>query len=169
MKGFASVAWAVFLVTFDVRIDGVDLIPDLLGWAIAGVSLQGLARRNEWFGLAALAALPGIVVSLIDFTGEHVDLDQGVSGLAMFWLIVATCTGIARVWQGTPVAVTARSVRTWWVGISLAGLVVLASAASTGGAAPFVIVWALAGFCVLVWFALLLFRVNRPENAPVGR
>jgi len=169
MKGFASVAWAVLLVSFDIRVDGIDFIPDVPGWAIGGVALQRLAGRNEWFGMAALAAVPGFAVSLIDFTGEHVDLDNLVSGLAMFWLGVATCTGIARVWDRTPIAATARSVRTWWVLTSLAGLVVLALAASTEGAAPLVIAWALVGLGVLVWFVVLLFRVDRPENAPAPR
>ena len=54
----------------DFRVNGVDLVPDVLGWAIAGYAVVDLGASSAWFGRAGLACVAGAVSALFQLQGS---------------------------------------------------------------------------------------------------
>ena len=60
--------WGYFLIFFHLRINGFDLLPDFLGWALIAAGLNGLADKSEHFKqakpwAAGLAVYTGIITA----------------------------------------------------------------------------------------------------------
>lgn len=63
--GFDKIFWG-FLFMFDFRIQGFDILPDIVGYFLIYSGLEKLAERNEHFRKARKYALPLAVISILD-------------------------------------------------------------------------------------------------------
>ena len=66
MTPIGGVVGGLVLMIFDVRVGGVDLVPDVASWALVAVSLGKLTGRAQPFALAKSAAVITAVLSLAD-------------------------------------------------------------------------------------------------------
>jgi hypothetical protein len=63
--GFDRIFWGL-LFMFDFRIQGFDILPDIVGYFLIYSGLEKLAERNGHFGEARKYALPLAVISILD-------------------------------------------------------------------------------------------------------
>ncbi len=73
---------------------GIDLLPDTLGWLLVGLGMSGWKAPRE-FGIARNAAFAALVVSIADYIPglKALSILQGVIELAVVWFL---CLGIER-------------------------------------------------------------------------
>ncbi|MEG3616244.1 hypothetical protein [Isoptericola haloaureus] len=190
MRPLLLVLWGLLVVAVDLKIEGFDLVVDLVGWALVARGLGTLAPRGTGFAVGAWAGVLGGLASVAELVpGAVPDTTTQVLGglvlVAQTVVVVATCTGIARVLEhDAPVARRARRVRTAEIVVTVAvsGVAAVAALASVGSAllAPadlaswgllgggvLVAVGLVATFAVLIWFLVLLWSVrDRPELQP---
>lgn len=65
MGAFTKLFWG-FLFFFDFRINGLDLLPDIIGYLFIYFGLVELAKRNQNFESARIVAIPLAILSLFD-------------------------------------------------------------------------------------------------------
>ncbi|CUR55573.1 membrane hypothetical protein [metagenome] len=168
MRALRLVAWGVLLIVIDVRVDGLDLAPDLLGWGLAGYAVVGLRAHSAWFGRAGIVCIAGALSALFD-------LQQAADPMSWVWLVgtVAltafvwcSCSGIREALPGTPSARTADTIRWWNLGLSVAAYP-LGWVLSETDLAVVALLAVLIALVVFVCFVLLLFRTARVA-APVA-
>ncbi|WP_427340742.1 hypothetical protein [Caloranaerobacter sp. DY30410] len=63
--GFSKIFWG-FIFLFDFRLNGVDIIPDFIGFILIYFGLQKLVEKNNNFELAKNLAFPLIFISVFD-------------------------------------------------------------------------------------------------------
>ncbi len=63
MNGFGSIFWG-FLFMFDFRIQGVDILPNFIGYLFMYSGLGNLSSYNSEFGNAKKYSIPLVVLSL---------------------------------------------------------------------------------------------------------
>lgn len=63
--GFSKIFWG-FIFLFDFRFNGVDIIPDFIGFILIYFGLQKLVEKNNNFELAKNLAFPLIFISVFD-------------------------------------------------------------------------------------------------------
>ena len=166
MRSLSLVAWGVLLIVFDVRVNGVDLVPDVLGWAIAGYAVVDLSALSSWFGRAGLTCVAGAVSALFELQGaaDPTSWVWFVSGVATTALTWCTCSGIMEALPGTPWAATAQKLRWWSLGLTVAVLP-LGWALARTDFAELALVAVLVALAVLAWFIVFLFRTAREAPA----
>jgi len=105
---FGKLFWGFLIVFIDIRINGFDLLIDLVGYVLVVLGLAELAKRNPNFGRARVYATVLLALSALDLftrsSGSRIVL-FGSSGLtAVFFillllvnlmLIYLVCKGIA--------------------------------------------------------------------------
>ena len=156
------ILWGLVLIVFDFRIDGLDLVPDLLGWLVIVWGIVPLRDRSGWFDLAMVGAALGALLSipqLVSAPGPELTM---VESLAMTALVFGTCSGIATLVDEASVVRTATVIR--WLDLGLTAVLVLAT-----GLERTVSVWTvswvlpvgLLALVVFIWFAVFLFTLRR--------
>jgi len=167
MRSLSTVAWGLILVVLDLTYDGVDVIPDPIGWLIALLALTSLSRVHPLFGTAAMACVAGGAVSVPEWfsaTGGFVTLTTAVAETV---LLFATCTGIMAVVPQE--RRTANLLRWWDLGLTPILLVALVPRHAIEDLGALVLMVGLAQLVIFVLFVALLFRASRsPQPAPVG-
>lgn len=160
MTPMARVATGFLMVVVDLRIGGLDLVPDVVGWLLVVAGLVPLARRHEWFAAAAAAAVLGAIVSVPLFVGEPGPAVSMLTTGVETAMVFGTCSGIRAVVGRESVTRTADGIR--WLDLTLTA-VLLAIGVAVGfrqveslAAIPLAIL----GLGVLVWFLLFLLRVR---------
>ena len=162
MKPLATLAWAMLLVVLDLRIDGVDLVPDPVGWVIGAVAANSLSRSagaseaaRLWFRVAALSCAVMVLPAVPEFLGAQHWVLTFVFSVGMTLVVFATCTGI----MGTLPARrdTANVVRWVDVGTAAALLAVGLVTELDRRAMPLLLLVGLATAVMFVWFLVLLF------------
>lgn len=165
-----GMAIGLILVVADLRIDGIDVIPDPVGWALVMIAAWQVRSRHAAFRWAFVAGALGLLSSLPGWVGAEGSLLMLLDTLATTGLVFATCTGIAA--RSARHGRLAGQLRWWDLGLTLPPLLLtpLAVDDSSGLSAlvPLVLVWGLAVFVVFVVFLVLLFRVSRAEPQAVG-
>jgi hypothetical protein len=162
LKPLSLMAWGLLLVVLDLRVDGLDLVPDPLGWVFVLLAALRLRPLHAGFTAATVAAVVGLVASLPDWVGVAPNLAGTATTLAETVLVFATCTAImALVPDRRGRANTLR----WWdlaLTVILVPLVVLAVVEP--GFVVLALFAGLAALVVLVCFLVLLFRTagDRP-------
>ena len=167
MVPLARLVVGYLLVLVDLRIDGFDLVPDLVGWALVLWALVPLTRRSDWFRLALVAAVVELVLSLVE-------VRQPVGGLALLVdvgagaaFIFAVVTGIIATVGREEVRAAGDPVR--WTNLVM-GLVafVLVTMVDSGqvvdlGGGPILLV-VLVGLGAVVWFLVFCWKQRaQPE------
>lgn len=164
-------AWGMLLVFFDFKFEGIDLIPDPIGWLAAALATSSLAGRSiagaRIFGIASLAATVALLISLPDWIGVTGTFLETAGVVTHTAFVFATCTAImvAAPSQRAP----ANAIR--WLDLGLAALIVvlglLISDQPVGhDAEALVLVLVLLGLAVFVWFIVLLFSTENPPGVP---
>jgi len=124
------IAWGILLVLINVKVGGLDLLPDPLGYLLAASGLWTLSVRSRFFragGAAALMLLIGSIARMIfgePETGFLNDLPPTVFELSVQLLdmllhtilIYGICKGIESSFKGVnPSNIAGRSrVCLWW-------------------------------------------------------
>lgn len=172
MRPLATLAWGLLLVVLDLRFEGVDLLPDPIGWVIGAIAAHALFRSvgasqpdvRRWFAATSVACAAAVLPAVPEWVGvQHPIITVAVS-MAETVVVFATCTGIMSVLPTR--RSTANMVRWSDLGTAAALSILLGSAALEPGLAPFVLVAGLAALAVFVWFLILLFQAAKdPASA----
>lgn len=164
MTPLARIAWGFLVVVIDFRVDGVDVIADVAGWALVLFGTTALTGRSPWFTAASAAAAFGALLSLPQLLSEPGGLLQTAGAVVETALVFSVCTGIMQL-VDEPQRTTADRIR--WadlavgvLGVAL-GLVVPAGTQVTNGAAVVILVMVIVALLVMVWFLLFLLGVQR--------
>lgn len=105
MAGFNNLFWGFILTQFDFRVEGLNMLPDTMGYLIIYHGLEQLMEHNKHFKTARIIALPLVFLSIFDlFTVNQlahdikawVFLTGGiVTGVVDLLLVYHICIGIA--------------------------------------------------------------------------
>lgn len=132
-SAFGWLAVGIVLSQVDLRLNGFDLLPDLVGYLIIAVAASRLRPTHHAFGLAAVGALAIAPVSLAALsphaagvsskTGSPVlDALLALADVVILW---STCTGVIGAAAGADhayLAVAARRRRALVVGVAVVWL-----------------------------------------------
>lgn len=155
------------LVLVDLRFNGFDLVPDLVGWGLVLWGLVPLTGRDGWFRLALGAAVVELMLALLG-------VGQPTGGIALLIDMVATMTFIFAVVTGIITAVDRDDVRAAgdpvrWTNLAV-GLMVLFLVAAVDGdqvadlSDGVTLLVVLAGLGAVVWFLVFCWKQRaQPE------
>ncbi|GAA1719024.1 hypothetical protein GCM10009809_13580 [Isoptericola hypogeus] len=166
MKPLLLFFWGLLVVVGDLRIDGFDLTPDVVGWVMLAVALRRLGSRDGAFKIAAAAAVAGAFVSLVVLVPGFVPLDaaqliEAVDAAVTLVLVFATCTGIMHVVAAEPVtARRVRNVRTAHVVLAAADVLMTLALAAGIVLPAALLVLGVATLVVLVWLLVVVWRIR---------
>ncbi|MDO8147308.1 hypothetical protein Q6350_02580 [Isoptericola sp. b515] len=183
MRPLQIVVGGLVIVVLDLRFDGFDVVVDLIGWILVVKALRLLAVRDRAFAVAAVGAVLGGLGSIVQLVpgltvgAGVVSVLGAVETLALTVVVVAICTGIARVLAHEPQVVRhARILRATDVALTVVALglgsspVLLSAGPTPGttgwlvGAGAVVLLLGALTFVVLIWFLVFLWRLrDRPE------
>ncbi len=171
MQPLRLAGWGLLLVLVDIRIDGVDVIPDLVGWVLAVVAMSKLQTLHAAFAVARTAAGAGILVNLAFYLGAEAVL-VALDAIAVGVFVFAVCTGLLRRAAQAGDAGTARAAQhiRWadatLTALSLVGLVVTGGQTVVVTGEPWfavILIGALAVLALLGWLIYLLFSRSDRE------
>jgi hypothetical protein len=167
MTPLGAVVGGLVLVFVDLRFDGLDVVPDVLGWLAVLVGLVRLAGSHPGFAVAAAASALGFLQSWGQVAVEPGELLRGLETVAQTVLVFAVCTGLRGVVPDERTRVTADRIR--WIDLGLTLLVVLALAVLSlgtydGAATSLLVLVIVLAIGVYLWFLVLLWgNRERPE------
>lgn len=64
LDGLGKVFWGYFLILLDFRVNGLDILPDFVGYFLIIAGLAGLSAESVWFGKAKPFAWISLLLSL---------------------------------------------------------------------------------------------------------
>lgn len=163
MTPLARVGWGLLVVALDLRIEGLDLLVDPLGWALALSGWFALQGRNSWFGGAVAGGLVGCAVSIFAVTQPLDGLPSMVDTIAQTAVVFCTCSAIARLAGNLADRKAANTIKWLDLGLGIVAALVVVAARSTeaGGMVVLVLPLIVAALATFVWFLVLVFRVGR--------
>ncbi|CAN5231474.1 hypothetical protein BH09ACT12_BH09ACT12_04620 [soil metagenome] len=168
LRPLATAATGLLLVVFDVRFQGVDVIPDPIGWAMAGAALASLATVHRGFHIAGIAAWLAVIPALPDWFGVENSLIAIAIAVALLVTEFEVCTAVMAVSPAR--AASASTIR--WLTLALSGALALAIVAASAEPEVGVIalVIGLAELVVGICFLVLLYGVaNETPPSPAER
>ena len=169
MTPLGMVAAGLGLVVLDLRYNGLDLVPDLAGWAVVLGGLAKLLTRSRWFTGAAIAAAGGIAIGIPLLVAQPGRLLGAVESVVMAVVVFGTCSGIRDVTVGDRTRDQANLIR--WTclvltSVALAVGLFVEPTVVTGFAGLGVVVAALAALAFVAW--LLVFLWTNREDPALG-
>lgn len=94
---YKKIFWG-FIFLIDLRINGVDLLPDIIGYILIFIGLGMLADRNDNFYKAKVIAFPLIFLAILDIYQINVSLDRaGTFGILIS--IITTIINLVMVYR----------------------------------------------------------------------
>ena len=155
--------WGIALVVLDIRgSDGIDWVPDPLGWLLVFVALWQVRRLHAAFDLAAACAGVAFAASLLDWAEPGGPVVSVVTAIAETGLVFTCCTALIAV--APAYARFANAIRWWDLGLSVALAVLALLAMGEPSVAFLALMVALADLAAFVCFLVLLWRVSaRPR------
>ncbi|RYC13664.1 hypothetical protein [Nocardioides zhouii] len=167
MTPLGMVVAGLVLVVVDFRYNGLDLVPDLVGWAVVLGGLVKLLTRSRWFTAAAIAASGGIAIGLPLLVAESGRLLSAVESVVMVIVVFGTCSGIRDVAAGDRTRHQADLIR--WTclvltSVALAVGLFVEPTVVTGSAGLVVVVAVLAVLAYVAWLFVFLWT-NRDDPA----
>lgn len=170
MPPLGRITVGYLLVLVDIRINGLDVIPDLAGWAVVLAGVASLLGRSGWFRLAAGAAAVELVTSAVELLQPPPTLATLVDAVASPAVVFGVCGGVMATVENPTVRATADAIR--WLSLAL-GIVDLAVRALSDGqqdvgglGALAVVLFVLVALGVMIWFLVFCWRERaRPELA----
>ena len=171
MPPLGRVVVGFIAVLVDVRFNGLDVIPDLAGWAFLLIGLGALVGRSGWFQLAFAAAAAELVASFFELTQAATGLPSVVDAVASPLVVFGVCSGVMATVSSPAARATADAIR--WLSVVL-GIVDLASRVAVDGQEDVsgllglgVVLFVLLALGVMVWFLVFCWRQRTlPELQP---
>jgi hypothetical protein len=156
--------WGLLLVVLDLEVNGFDLLPDAIGYALVALGCGGLASLSPRFRVAALLCWMLAVLWLAGLlVAGDVKVRYGLAMMAlnctMMWCLLGGIADIALARARTDIAVRAWNRRVAYVAIMTIGHILpFFVGSSSDVAVPLVVVVVAIG---LVAMAMILHLVNR--------
>lgn len=174
MRQLRLVLVGSLLVVLDLRVNGVDVLPDPLGWLLAAVALLRLRALHVAFRVACAVSAVGVLVALPGVLGPETGLLAGAVGLLQTVLVLTTCTAVHALLPDDGVGRVAGVLR--WVDVVLAvatvPLALLLADGSAGGAIdvevalPLVVLGGALTLGVVVTWLVVLALASGREPSP---
>jgi len=156
LKPLAAMGWGLLLVLLDLRVNGLDLVPDPVGWLAVLLAARSLSPLHRAFAWSVAASVLGLVASVPEWLGTGGALVSAATSVAETVLVFATCTAIIAL---VPARRSAADAIRWAdLGLSLAFVPVLLLAAADPDLGALTLLVGLAAMVVFVCFLVLLFR-----------
>jgi hypothetical protein len=155
------------VVLLDLRVGGVDLLPDLVGWILVLLGLVPLLRRSGWFQLAAGAAVLELVVSVAELTQPATGLPALIDSVATTVLLFAVTSGVIAGVGSLEVRAAGDPVR--WTNLVLGVVSIILVAVVDGGgtleaSTALIVILVLATLAAVVWFLVFCWQQRaQPE------
>lgn len=175
LRPLGAVVAGTLLIVLDLRVDGLDLIPDAIGWVMLLWAAFRLHRSHVSFRWMAAGALLGLAVSVPAQFNELSGLLEALDAIALTVVVFCVCTGIrARSWD-TARARQAGRIRWLDLGLTAVSLVLAALVGVIGEELLVVaLVLVFVALAVLVWFLVVVWDVRHEaglggtESEPVA-
>lgn len=177
MTGFAKLFWGLLLVFLDFRVNGFDVLPDIIGFILVYSGLSMLAEEHARFLQAKKITVPLLVLSILDLIpGQlQISVTEPASLLGFLLAAVATvlnllllyyiCQGIGELARAEEQHELVNKAGVRWqyfLWVSIAGLALLPIAMGAAGvAALFAIPIAILG---LISYILLLALIREADQ-----
>ena len=162
---FGYIFWGLILVVLDFRINGFDLIPDFVGYALVGVGAAGLSQLSAQFitagALSSLLAVCDIVGMVTPTESAFFGILVTIINCAMIWNLLGGVI-VHATDRGRPdLAERAANRRIWYVGIMAVATALGLSGKVLGSAVAIVVVpLVVAGIVVMIMILHLIHRVR---------
>ena len=159
------VGYAIVLV--DLRFNGFDFVPDLIGWALVLWGLLPLLSRSGWFRVATGAAVVELLVAALEANQSAGSLTGLVDLAASTTLVFAVVSGVIATVDRADVRAAGDPVRWTNLVMGLVAFVLVALVGSgetvdLGGGAILLVV--LVGLAAVVWFLVFCWQQRaQPE------
>lgn len=97
-KGLEKFLWGFIFIMLSFRIQGFDILPDVIGYVLFAMGFYELAERSEHFRIAAKYNVPMIVLSLFSIYSRPQNVESNFSGLTLLLVfmlsIVSFCVSL---------------------------------------------------------------------------
>jgi hypothetical protein len=167
MTPLARFVLGFLVVLLDLRFNGFDVLPDVVGWILVLLGLGPLLRRSGWFQLAAGAAVLELVVSVAELTQPATELPALVDSVATTVLLFAVTSGVIAGVGSREVRAAGDPVRWTNLVLGVVSIVLVALVEGGGtleGSTAFVVILVLAALAAAVWFLVFCWQQRqRPE------
>ncbi|MFC4784318.1 hypothetical protein ACT8ZV_07575 [Nocardioides sp. MAHUQ-72] len=166
LKPLSTMGFGMLLVLLDLRVDGLDLVPDPLGWLLALAAAGSLSRLHPAFPVVAVACGLGLVASGPDWVGRGGPVVAVEITVAETVVVFATCTAVMALLPERRGG--ANALRWWDLGLTLVLTVLLLVAAGEPDVGVLALLVGIAELVVFVCFIVLLFKAARatPPTVP---
>lgn len=91
-KAFRNFYWGLLFVMVDFRLNGLDILPDIVGYVLFAIGLNALADRNFHFSKAKLYNIVMIILSVFSIYEEQ---QQNTGGINILFNPFGLVIGIA--------------------------------------------------------------------------
>ncbi|MBS43939.1 MAG: hypothetical protein CMH83_12410 [Nocardioides sp.] len=168
LRPLALVAWGFVVVIADLRFDGLDVLPDPLGFALVAAGLAQVRAHHPAYGVGAAAGALGVLISVPAVLGEPTGLLATLAAVAQTVVVFATCTALVAT---VPRVRGSADVLRWAdLGLMLvsASFAFALDSGSTGddGLALTVAGLVLVALGVAVWFVVVVVRASQEQPVP---
>ena len=169
MNGLRMLVVGMILVLADLRIQGLDLVPDPVGWLLVLVALRSLVRLDRWFLLAVVGAGLGFLLSLPDMVSVAEGAPRVVAGVLHTLVVFGCCSAVRRQVEQVDPRLAAQAGVVRWIDLALT-VVMLALPSGLGAQESVVLVPIVVGYvavalATIIWFLVLMWRAgSRPEG-----
>lgn len=94
-KGFTQLYWGFLFIMLDFRIQGVDILPDIVGYIFFASGFSTLASKSEYFNKASKLNIPMIILSIFSIYekpahGSGININFGALGILGILISVAS-------------------------------------------------------------------------------
>ena len=98
-RSFALIFWGLVLTILDFRVNGFDLLPDLMGYLLVALGCEGLALASPRFQMARLIAWILAIFEVYLFFAKPVDpmvtLAAAILSVVMVWSLLGGIMQVA--------------------------------------------------------------------------
>ena len=185
MRATRGLVLGLALVWLDLSVQGLDVLPDPVGWVVAALALRRMADRHPVLWVATGGAALAAAVSVVTWVpvwglppGPPTPL-RVVEGLLGVAVVVTVCSALVVLLDGPdrPGAAQAAVIRWLDPVLALAALLVTGAVALQAGVVtdvgpgPFgllAVLLVVGGIAVRVWFLVLVVRHGEPLDDPLA-
>lgn len=164
-SNFSLIFWGLLLVLLDFSVNGIDVLPDGIGYILAAAGCAGLARLSQRFKTAIVLCFVLAALWLFGFgvRGEIVaayGLITTVVNCAMIWQLLGGISEFARRQELSDMAQRAENRRITYVAIMMGSLLLSYALSGSRNAAPLAFVIVAAMLVLMVMILHLIHRVK---------